>query len=186
MRRLALTTLAVLTAAPAWAHEGAGASFAAGLGHPFGGADHVLAMLAVGLWAATAGGRRLWAWPAAFVGAMALGAAAGALGAPLPGVEPMIVASIVLLGLAVALAVPAGTVLGAAICAAFALFHGHAHGAEMHGAFAPFAAGFAFATALLHAAGLAIGLGLARVTAPNATRALGAAVALGGVALALT
>ncbi len=103
---LASTTLAA-AASPALAHIGAGAtaSFAAGLHHPLSGFDHMTVMVAVGLWATLKGGRALWAWPLAFVAVMLAGGGLGMAQMPLPLVEPVILASVVALGLMVALAV---------------------------------------------------------------------------------
>ncbi|MDT8854360.1 HupE/UreJ family protein [Paracoccaceae bacterium Fryx2] len=167
----------------ALAHTGhnAGAPFLAGLGHPVGGADHVLAMLAVGLWAAVSGGRALWAMPLAFVAAMLAGGAMGAMGVPLPGVEPVILASVIVLGSAAALALRPGLVPALAAIALFGVAHGFAHGAEGPGSgLAPYAAGFVLATAALHGAGLGIGL-LARA---QVARVLGGLAALSGAVLA--
>lgn len=185
--RAALAILAAVTASPAFAHTGVDSvhGFAAGLAHPMVGADHVLAMVAVGLWAGLIGGRALWAWPAAFVGVMAIGGAIGMAGLGLPWVEAGIGLSVVALGLLVALKAPAPLAVGAALCGAFALFHGHAHGAELpHGMGGiTYAAGFLLATAALHAAGIGLALGLARFATPMLTRAAGGAVALAGLAL---
>ncbi|MEO3386996.1 HupE/UreJ family protein [Mesorhizobium sp. CAU 1741] len=162
---LALLALAA-SATPALAHldPGEHGSFAAGFSHPLFGLDHVLAMVAVGLWAAMLGGRALWAVPAAFVGVMALGFVLSALGLPLPFVEPTILSSVVAIGLLVALAVPVPVGIGMAIVGFFAVFHGHAHGGEIGEAGAlGYAAGFAIATAALHAAGLGLGIGFARL-----------------------
>lgn len=151
-----LAVIASFAAAPALAHTGAGHvdSFASGFTHPLHGFDHLLAMVLVGLWAGLIGGARAWAWPAAFVGAMVVGGMLGLSGFALPAVETLIAASVVVLGLLVALHVAAPAALGAAAIAAFGLVHGHAHGAEAAGAsFATYAAGFVLATALLHAAG---------------------------------
>ena len=186
MKRLfALRTLALAAAALAaplaWAHTGHGVAGAtSGLAHPFAGLDHLLAMLAIGAWAAQQADRARWAIPLAFVAAMAVGALAGFAGFAMPGVEPMIAASVVALGLAVAAAVRAPLSAGVAIAALFALFHGHAHG--MEAASAPLAAylgGMLVATGLLHGAGFATGLALRA----NALRWAGAAVAAGGMGL---
>ncbi|WP_028711903.1 HupE/UreJ family protein [Paracoccus sp. J55] len=161
-------------------HVGHAAPFAEGWMHPLGGTDHVLAMVAVGLWAATAADRRgLWALPLCFVAAMLAGGALGAAGLPLPAVEPMILASSVILGLAVALALRPSLGFALPVVAVFGLMHGHAHGAEGPASrLAAYAAGFVLATAALHLAGIALGrLG--------ATRLLGAATAAAGVALAV-
>jgi len=186
----ALAAALALTASPAFAHLNPAehGSFAAGFTHPLSGADHILAMVAVGLWAAMLGGRALYAVPAAFVGVMLVGFAAALAGMPLPFVEPVILASVVVLGLAVALALPVSPVIGAAIAGFFAFFHGHAHGGEIGGAaFFSYAAGFALATALLHAAGIGLGLGAGRLMTGAggrlALRVAGGATALGGLML---
>ncbi|WP_026618865.1 urease accessory protein [Ensifer sp. WSM1721] len=189
MKKQILITATALaaSAAPAFAHINPAehGSLMAGLSHPLFGADHVLAMIAVGLWAAQIGGRALWTVPAAFVAAMALGFALAVAGAPLPFVEPVILASVVVLGLVVATAARLGGTAATAVAAAFALFHGHAHGGELGAAGAwPFAAGFMIATALLHIAGVSLGVGLARFSGRDIfARILGAATAMTGAAL---
>ena len=117
----------------ALAHTGAGATsgFAHGFVHPIGGLDHVLAMVAVGLYAALLGGRALWLVPATFVGAMALGGALGMAGLALPYGEIGIALSVIALGLAVALRISLPVLIATALAGLFAIFHGHAHGAEM-------------------------------------------------------
>ena len=133
MKRLAILLPALLTASPALAHlrpEEHG-SFAAGFSHPMFGADHVLAMVSVGLWAAMLGGRAVWAVPAAFVSAMCVGFLAALAGMPLPFVEPAILASVMILGVLVALAARPPLAVGMSVVAVLALFHGHAHGAEI-------------------------------------------------------
>src|SRR4051812_1979393 len=127
-----------LAATPALAHPGHGASLAAGLAHPLSGADHLLAMVAVGLWAGLRGGKAAWAWPAAFVAAMLGGFALGQTGAPLPVVEPTILASVIVLGLLTAAGAKAPTLVGAALIGLFGLAHGFAHGSEVQGAGAAF------------------------------------------------
>jgi urease accessory protein len=158
MKKILLATSLVLGASPAFAHPGhdAAMSFAAGIAHPFGGLDHIAVMVAVGLWAALKGGRALWLWPAAFVGVMLAGAALGMAHVPVPLVEPGILASVVALGLLVALAVDLPVWTGAAIVATFALLHGHAHGTEVAETVsaAEYIAGFALATATLHGVGI--------------------------------
>jgi urease accessory protein len=189
-----ITTMALsLAASPAFAHLNPAehGSFAAGFSHPLFGPDHILAMVAVGLWAAMLGGRALFMVPAAFVGVMLLGFVAGLYGMPLPLVEPMILASVVVLGLLVALALRVPTAAGAVIVGFFAFFHGHAHGAEIGAAaFASYAAGFALSTALLHGAGILTGIGLGRLGARDralvAMRVAGGATALAGLALAIS
>lgn len=178
---------ALVLAAPASAHvdPATHGSLAAGLTHPMLGADHLLAMLSVGLWAAVLGGRALLAMPATFVGAMIAGFGLAMAGVGLPFVEPAILASVVALGVLVALAVRLPLGAGLSVVAAFALFHGQAHGAEIGGATAAgYVTGFAVSTALLHAAGIGLGLGLARLGRAWTTRGAGGAVALAGAALA--
>ncbi|WP_292634198.1 HupE/UreJ family protein, partial [Mesorhizobium sp.] len=154
-KRNTLAVILLLAAAmPAYAHVGAGStsSFAAGFVHPLSGLDHMTAMVAVGLWAAMKGGKALWAWPLAFLGVMLAGGALGMLHVPVPFVEPGILASVVAFGLLVALAIDLPVSAGVAIIGLFALFHGHAHGAEVpeNAAGLEYMAGFAAATALLH------------------------------------
>ena len=188
--RPTLAAAAVLAAGPALAHTGAGAvhGFAAGFAHPMLGLDHLLAMVAVGLWAALVGGRALWAWPLAFTGVMVLGSGLGLAPLGLPHVELSIGVTVVLLGLAAAFQLSLPVLLGAALCGAFALFHGYAHGAEIPaeaGALA-YVLGFTLATALLHAVGLALGSAMIRVDrvwlpglAGNAVAALGVVLMVG-------
>ncbi|MCR0984555.1 HupE/UreJ family protein [Roseomonas populi] len=160
MRRLLPVALALLPL-PALAHTGLGhvAGFTAGFAHPLGGADHLMAMVAVGLWAGLIGGRATWALPLAFLAAMTAGGALGMAGIGLPMVEAGIAGSVIVLGALVALAVRPPLAVALGLAALFGLFHGHAHGAEMApgaGA-AGYAAGFLLATAALHALGLAVG-----------------------------
>jgi urease accessory protein len=155
-------------------------SFASGIAHPLSGADHILAMVAVGLWGALAGGRAIWAWPIVFVTTMLGGFAAVNLGLQMPFVEPAIWSSIVILGLCVALAVKAPVWLGAMTVGFFAFFHGHAHGTEEAAAsLVPYAAGFALATAALHAAGIGLGIFAAGSIRNVAFRAMGGVASLG-------
>ncbi|MCV0395129.1 MAG: HupE/UreJ family protein [Rhizobiaceae bacterium] len=194
MKKLSvITTLAFFAAsAPALAHldPGGHGSFADGFSHPLFGLDHVLAMVAVGLWAALLGGRAPWLVPAAFVGTMVIGFLTALAGAPLPFVEPAILASVVTIGLVAAVALDVPVPAAMAMVGFFALFHGHAHGGEMGAAGAgAYAAGFAVATALLHATGVAVGGTVARLagmaTGRMITRLAGAATALGGLWLAV-
>jgi urease accessory protein len=188
MMRLILICIALTGAfvSPALAHIGVGQtdSFASGIAHPLHGADHVLAMLAVGLWGVLAGGRAIWVWPMAFVATMLAGFIAAALGLQMPFVEPAIWSSIIILGLLVALAVEAPVWLGAAMTGLFAFFHGHVHGTEAAAAtLIPYAAGFALATAGLLAAGIGLGLFAERSIGKVALRAMGGLTVLGGIAL---
>ncbi|MFU2486929.1 HupE/UreJ family protein [Thauera sp. WH-1] len=157
--RSALAALALATASgAALAHPGhESASFFSGFAHPLGGLDHLLAMLAVGLVAARQSGRARWMLPAGFVLAMLAGAGLGVLGLALPAVEAGIAASVLVFGLLIALAARLPLMASLPLVAVFALFHGHAHHAEMGGAsLATYAVGFALATALLHGAGYAL------------------------------
>jgi len=184
MRALPLALMLLLLPTMALAHPGhEEGSFLSGVMHPLGGLDHVLAMIAVGLLAAQRGGSALWATPVVFVAAMLGGGLMGFAGWPFPAVEPMILASIVILGVVVALAVrlPQGLVLP--VVALFGAAHGWAHGAEgPAGGLALYAAGFALSTAALHLVGIALG----RAFGALALRGLGAAAAAAGVALALS
>jgi len=197
-RRFSIAAAALLAgAAPAFAHLDPleHGSFASGLSHPLFGTDHILAMVAVGLWAALLGSREgdrraLWLVPAAFVGTMAAGFFAALLKLPLPFVEPVILASVVTIGLLAAVALRVPTSAGMALVGFFAFFHGHAHGGELGaGGALSFAGGFAIATAMLHATGIAGGLGLGKAFGEAAgrafTRVAGALTALGGLWLAI-
>jgi urease accessory protein len=181
-----LALLLAALAAPALAHTGAGPidGFAHGLLHPLGGLDHLLAMVAVGLWAGLIGGRARLAYPAAFLFAMALAGLWGMSGAALPGVEIGIAVSVVVLGAAIALAASPPLAAGAAACAIFAIFHGFAHGAELPASQSGlgYAAGFMLATAALHGAGLLLAA-LFAVRMPALARMAGGGLALAGLAL---
>lgn len=159
--------LLVLYPGTAWAHVGVGAThgLANGFVHPIMGWDHLLAMVAVGLWAAQRGGRAVWLLPAAFVGTMAFGGVLGAIGLAFPGVEAGILASVLVLGVLVAAAARFPLGIAVAVVALSALFHGHAHGAEMPQAVSglSYGLGFCAATALLHATGVMIPVSLRRL-----------------------
>jgi urease accessory protein len=161
MQRLLFALLSTL-ATPAFAHtEGnAAAGFVSGFLHPIGGWDHVVAMVAVGLWGAFLGRPAVWLLPIVFPLVMAFGGALGVLGVPLPGVEIGIAASAIVLGAMVAFAVKPPLWVAAVVVGAFAIFHGHAHGTELPEAASPvaYSLGFVIATGLLHAAGIGIAL----------------------------
>jgi urease accessory protein len=185
-RPLLLAALALLAATAAEAHTaaGAGGGFASGFTHPLFGFDHVVAMVAVGLWGAVLGAPAIWLLPVVFPLVMALGGALGVLGVPLPAVETGIALSGVVLGLLVALFVRAPLWVAAVIVGAFAIFHGHAHGTELPEAVNPYAyaAGFVVGTGLLHLAGIAIG-GLTKTKEGTwAVRAAGVVIAAVGAA----
>ena len=182
-------TVTLLASEVALAHTGAehAFSFAAGFKHPLTGLDHMLAMVAVGLWAGLVGGRALRVWPVAFVGVMILGGLLGFAGIAVPMIEAGILASVVILGLLVLAAARVPVTAGAALVAAFALLHGHAHGAELpsEAAAASYAAGFAIATAILHAIGLGVAHIASNASGRLAVRVAGGLVAAVGVALAM-
>jgi urease accessory protein len=185
MRGTFLATLALLAPSIAFAHVGIGDTdgIAHGLMHPVSGVDHVLAMVAVGLFAAHLGRRALWLVPLAFVMMMAAGGVLGMTGIGLPYVEIAIGLSVVVLGIIVATRVNPPVAIAMALVGFFAIFHGHAHGAEMPETASGLAygAGFVLATALLHAIG--IGLALVMGKERRVTQVAGSAIALAGVAI---
>jgi urease accessory protein len=152
----------LLLPAVAGAHTegGAAGGFLSGFAHPLTGLDHLVAMVAVGLWGAFLGARAVWTLPVVFPVVMALGGAAGVMGMPLPGVETAIAISAVLLGSLVAFATKPPLWIAAVVVGFFATFHGHAHGTELPGSANALAYGIGFvvATGLLHLAGIGIGL----------------------------
>jgi urease accessory protein len=184
--RVALATALVLMGpGVAFAHEvtGQAAGFFSGLRHPVSGLDHVLAMVAVGLWGAQLGPPAVWILPVTFPMVMAFGGFLGLLGVPLPGIEVGIALSAVLLGTLVAAEAKPSLGVAAIVVAAFAIFHGHAHGTELppgqNGL--TYSMGFVIATGCLHAAGIALGLVHRWRAGRVALRAAGAAVAAAGV-----
>jgi urease accessory protein len=190
LRRAGLAAAAMLFPTAALAHPAIGpaAGFAHGFAHPLGGVDHVLAMVAVGLLAASLGGRALWALPLAFISLMVAGGALGTAGVPLPFVELAIALSVVVIGGAVATQRQWPVVAAAALVGIFALFHGHAHGTELTATMSAgaFTAGFVLATGLLHLIGIALWFGIAHL-GPRPARLCGqlggGAIALAGIAL---
>jgi urease accessory protein len=189
MKKTSLTVCAILAAlcvfptiASAHIIPGSPHGFHDGFAHPFSGLDHLLAMVAVGLWASQQRGRAVWLMPLTFVSVMVLGGALGLAGACLPGAEWAIVASVLVLGGLVATASRFHPTLAMLVVGFFAVFHGYAHGREMPAAVGAwsFSLGFVAATLLLHGAGLALGL-----TAKNqrAVRWAGAAIALSSLGL---
>jgi urease accessory protein len=181
-----LVALAALLAAPlAQAHPGHNLpGLAGGLLHPLTGIDHLLAALAVGFWAAQLGGRARWLVPSAFVGMLGLGAVFGHAVGAVSGTEQAIAASLVVLGLLIALAARLPALAGMALVGAFALFHGMAHGAEMPATASGLAYGIGFAatTAALLAAGVVLGVFAVRLPS-SAPRIAGWAVAAAGIVL---
>lgn len=185
--RLLVISLSSLIAFPAYAHVGAGAvdGFAHGVLHPLLGADHLAAMVAVGLWAGQSGGRMRWLMPLTFVGVMALGGLSGMAAMPLPFVEGGILMSLLVLGVMVAAAIRLPLAASLPLVGLFALFHGYAHGAEMpHDASGlRYALGFLLSTAVLHLTGIAIASALGHIGRPQWLRLIGASVAAFGGAL---
>ena len=182
----AVTFMLAGASGAAFAHPGhESASFFSGFGHPFGGLDHLLAMIAVGLYAARQPGVARQLLPAGFVLAMLAGTALGAVGVALPAVEAGIAASVLVFGLLIAFAARLPLAAALALVAAFALFHGHAHHAEMGGAsLASYAVGFALATASLHVAGYALARWMPETPlAQRVRRVAGGAIAATGAVL---
>jgi urease accessory protein len=180
-----LLVVAWLRAAPLLAHEpGARASgLLAGLLHPVSGLDHVLAMVAVGLWGAQLGPPALWLLPVTFPLVMALGGTLGLAGMPLPGVEIGIALSALLLGAMVVSRARPRLPVTAILVGAFALCHGHAHGTELPAGESGllYSLGFVVATGGLHGAGIALGLAERLAWGKTAIRAAGVVVAVGGI-----
>jgi urease accessory protein len=185
MKRLLTIAMLVLLSSPAMAHTGHGThGLLGGLIHPLTGADHLLAMLAVGIWAGSLGGRALWAGPASFVAAMLAGFALALAGFALPMVEPGIAVSVLVLGLMVAFAVQIRPVYALPVIALFAIGHGYAHGTELAGGAIAFASGMLVSTAVLHLAGAGLGHYVRGKVMP-ARQAMGSAITAVG-ALMLT
>ena len=182
---LAIVVLAI--ASPAQAHiiDAGGSGWAQGFSHPFSGLDHILAMVAVGIWAAQTGRLALWVLPVVFPLAMAGGGLLGVAGLPVPGIEAGIAASVLGLGLLVAFKVRPPLALSIALVALFALFHGHAHGTELPQAASPavYGLGFVVATAVLHLIGLGIGHVMRLPAGMTALRVGGGAIAAAGLTL---
>lgn len=179
-----IAALGVLLAGAAQAHTGGGdqGGFVSGFTHPLFGWDHVVAMVAVGLWGAFLRAPAIWLLPIIFPVVMAFGGALGVAGVPLPAVETGIALSGVILGLLVAFAVRAPLWVAAVIVGAFAIFHGHAHGTELPEAASPYsyALGFVVATGLLHLAGIAFDQLTNRPWGSYAVRAAGLVIAAVG------
>lgn len=174
----------ILLSGPAFAHEQSGLAggFASGFTHPLTGLDHMIAMVAVGIWGAQLGMPAIWVLPITFPIVMAMGGVLGILKLPLPFQEPVIALSALMLGAAVAMRLKMPFAPAAAIVAVFAIFHGYAHGAELPHAANPLAYGIGFVTAtgLLHLCGISIGLLLRWPIGDRLIRGTGAAIALLG------
>jgi urease accessory protein len=157
--------------------------FMAGFSHPLSGLDHLLAMVAVGIWGASLGRPLIWALPVAFPLLMVVGGVLGIAGVPVPYVEPGIAASVVILGLAILAAWRAPLAVALMVVGIFGVLHGYAHGLELPEAVAPqaYTAGFVLATGLLHLAGIALGMLKVLPGGAELLRGSGAAIAVAGV-----
>ncbi len=183
-RPATLFLVLMLYATAASAHQGGTAGgFFSGFMHPVLGWDHVVAMVAVGLWGAFLGSPAIWVLPVVFPMVMAFGGALGVLGVPIPSVEIGIALSAIVLGAMVALAARPPIWIAAVIVGAFAVFHGHAHGTELPASANPlaFSLGFVISTGLLHISGIAFGLLVRWPAGRVAVRAVGAGIAMAGV-----
>lgn len=162
--------------------------FTVGFFHPIGGADHILAMFAVGLWAAQIGGRALWVVPLSFICMMVVGAGLGMNGINIAFVENAILVSVLVLGAMIAFSIKMPLFFSSSIVGLFAIFHGAAHGGEMpltvNGA--EYGAGFVLATAMLHAGGIALGLIAHNFAQSKISRLTGATIAGSGLFLAIS
>ena len=182
-----VSAIFMLTLCPssAFAHvqQGEAAGFLTGLRHPISGLDHVLAMVAVGLWGAQLGSPAIWLLPVAFPLVMAMGGMLGLMGVPLPGIEYGIAASAILLGAVVMFEVRPPLALAAILVGLFAIFHGHAHGTELPPGQSAllYSMGFVMATGCLHATGIGIGTVHRWPWGQTLLRFCGAVVAVGGV-----
>lgn len=184
--KTAVFAATALLAVPAFAHPGHdGAGFSAGFMHPLLGIDHLLAMIAVGIWAAQSRKSALWVLPLAFPLMMVAGAALAVTGVNFPGVESGIAGSVAILGLLIAFAVRMPLWVATLVVSLFALVHGHAHGTELpdNASALTYGAGFVLATALLHVTGLAFSLVGDKAVARNTMRVIGAGVAATGLYL---
>ena len=186
IRSTLVTVVLAGASAAASAHIGHDdvSGFASGALHPLSGLDHVVAMVAVGLWAAFLGRKAMRLLPIVFPALMVLGGSLGMAGVALPGVETAIALSAVALGLLIAGQVRPPLAVAAAIVGAFALFHGHAHGAELPQAAGPiaYAAGFVLSTLALHGIGMVAGVAVQRLATPLVARLLGSGIAMVGLA----
>ena len=186
-RSIRLATALLLIATPALAHttQGLGAGFLSGFRHPLNGIDHLLAMIAVGIWGTQLGQPAIWLLPVTFPLVMSVGGALGVRGVPMPGVEIGVAASALVLGVMIMLAARPRITVAAILVGVFAIFHGYAHGAELPRAADPLAygVGFVLVTGLLHASGIAIALIDRWALGALALRAMGAAIGVVGLYL---
>lgn len=187
LSRLVVPCLVGLSLWPtvAWAHDGTGlvGGFVSGFLHPLNGPDHMLAMVAVGLWGAILGRPLVVALPVAFPIMMAIGGVMGILGVPIPPVEPGIGLSVVVLGAVIAFAVRPAVWLAIVIVAVFGMFHGYAHGQELPSAADPvgYSVGFVLSTGLLHLIGIGIGYLALRRGGLRLVQGLGGVISMAGL-----
>jgi urease accessory protein len=188
-RSIGVLSAIALGAVPALAHPntGLGVGFVSGFTHPLTGLDHIMAMVAVGIWGTQLRKPAIWLLPVTFPLVMSLGGALGVRGVPLPGVEIGVAASAAVLGLMIVLAARPPIAVAAALVGAFAIFHGYAHGVELPKAAYPLAygVGFVLSTGLLHLTGIAIGLIDRWPIGTRALRGVGAGISVAGVYLLL-
>ena len=184
---LALLSFLLFIPLPAYAHTGIEHTmgFVHGLTHPFTGWDHILAMVAVGIWASQIGGKGIWTIPATFVGIMSLGGLLGAIGIKVPFFEVGIAMSVLILGVLIATARHLPLVASTILVGLFAVFHGYAHGEEMPGTAPglPYGMGFVLATTLLHLCGIGMGSLFQKMNRLKVVRYTGGAIAMGGIYL---
>ena len=191
LRPCAAALIFVPALASAHPSIGGASGFSPGFAHPLNGLDHVLAMVAVGLFAVHLGGRALWLVPLTFVSVMAFSGIAGMEGMHIPFVEVGIGMSVVVLGLAVAFQLSVPVFVAASLVGVFAIFHGHAHGAEMSTSLSglTFGLGFVCATALLHATGAGLGIAIGKTSRAFGHRAFqvgGSAMTIAGMAIVVS
>ncbi len=183
--RFLISAVILFWASSACAHveQGQAAGFWTGLQHPWSGLDHILAMIAVGLWGAQLGNPALWVLPVTFPMVMAFGAMMGLLGIPVPGIEVGIAVSAILLGIMVLAEVRPDLTIAAVLVGFFAIFHGHAHGTELPPGQSGllYSMGFVIATGVLHGVGISIGLIHRWPAGRIALRAAGGFIAVMGV-----
>jgi urease accessory protein len=186
-RCLCLLAAFAVTATPAFAHAntGVGVGFVSGFGHPLTGIDHILAMVAVGIWGTQLGRPAIWLLPVTFPLVMSIGGVLGVRGVPIPGVEIGVAASAVVLGVMILLAARPPLWVAAALVGAFAIFHGHAHGTELPKAAYPLAygVGFVLSTGVLHVTGITLGLIDRWPIGARSLRGIGAAIGASGLYL---
>ncbi len=182
--RAALVLVATSISAPAFAHSdpNLAGGFVAGVLHPLSGPDHLLAMVAVGLWGAFLGRPLIVLLPTVFPAMMAVGGVLGMIGVPAPPIEFGIAASVIVLGAAIAVKWTPPAVIAMLVVAIFALFHGYAHGAELPSIADPvaYSVGFVVATGTLHVVGIAIGLIERKSGGATVIRAMGVAIMAAG------